>query len=124
MCNEGNWFMGNNWVIDIRHWLDENENPAAPQLKKKVEKLKEIIAYETSMEAGTELFKIPRCWRRPKRKPCPGSLLTITEESPSNPDHRKAIFWRCPECEDTGTIYGWERLICDMSEDSEDNIHQ
>ena len=35
------------WVIDMRDWLNESrDGPAAPWLKKRVEKLKEIIALE------------------------------------------------------------------------------
>jgi hypothetical protein len=37
------------WVIDIRHWLnDEQTGPGAPQLRLKVAKLAEIIAYATA----------------------------------------------------------------------------
>ena len=41
------------WVIDIRHWLDDTQtSPAVSQLKSKVKKISEIIAYATSVEAG------------------------------------------------------------------------
>jgi len=34
------------WMIDIRHWLNEQKNgPAVPELKLKVKKLAEIITY-------------------------------------------------------------------------------
>lgn len=41
------------WVIDIRHWLNDNyDGPAVPRLKNKVAKMKEIIIYATSELAG------------------------------------------------------------------------
>jgi hypothetical protein len=41
------------WVIDIRHWLNEQQvEPAAPQLRLKVKKLTEIITWITSRDRG------------------------------------------------------------------------
>ena len=63
------------WIIDIRHWLDETQTgPAVPQLKLKVKKITEIIAYATSVNAGFPADSHPKCWRRPKRKPCRGNF--------------------------------------------------
>lgn len=63
------------WVIDIRHWLDETQpGPGVPQLKFKVKKITEIITNATSVEAGISVDSQPKCWRRPKRKPCNGQL--------------------------------------------------
>lgn len=37
------------WVIDMRHWLNEDyDAPAAPRLKLKVDQMKEIIMYAAS----------------------------------------------------------------------------
>ena len=84
------------WMIDIRHWLNEQKDgPAVPQLKLKVRKLAEIIAYATLCDRGLYTGKAPRCWRRPKRKPCKG-ILQIQFEI----DGR--IHWFCPECADEG----------------------
>ena len=41
------------WVIDIRHWLNEQQDgPALPQLRLKVKKLAEIITWITSRDRG------------------------------------------------------------------------
>jgi len=48
------------WVIDIRHWLNESlDGPAAPQLKKRVDKLKEIIVYATSVQSFVPVENYP-----------------------------------------------------------------
>ena len=98
------------WVIDIRHWLDDSQSgPAVPQLKSKVNKLTEIIGYATSIEGGISVDSPPKCFRRPKRKPCKG-LLDIQLDPASD-----QIYWKCPVCEDEGIVSGWKGLIWDMS---------
>ena len=106
------------WVINIRHWLDETLSvPAVPQLRLKVQKLGEIITYATAVEAGIPVDVQPRCWRKPKRKPCPGEL-----EISLNPD-TKQIHWLCTECGDEGVVTGWEGLIWDMTDCSSELLH-
>ena len=98
------------WVIDIRHWLDETQTgPGVPQLKSKVKKLTEIITYATSIEAGISVDSPPKCWRRPKRKPCKGQLGIRLDQDTGQ------IYWRCPVCKDEGFVTGWKGLIWDMS---------
>lgn len=109
--------MSNYLVVNIRHWIDENEDAAAPQLKSKVEFLKEVISFETSVVLGHRAFEPPLCRRRPGRKPCQAPLSTIMEETPQDPQVGKAIFWYCPACKDSGAVYGWKGLLCDLSED-------
>jgi hypothetical protein len=97
------------WVIDIRHWLNEQqEGSAAPQLRLKVKKLAEIIIWITSRDCGLPTGKTPKCWRRPKRKPCKG-ILKIQFEIDDQ------IHWFCPECEDEGLIDGWHGLMSYLS---------
>jgi hypothetical protein len=98
------------WVIDIRHWLDETQTgPGVPQLKSKVKKLTEIITYATSVETGVSVNSPPKCWRRPKKKPCKG-LLDIHLDLATDQIH-----WICPFCEDEGVVTGWKDLIWGMS---------
>ncbi|RLB01866.1 MAG: hypothetical protein DRG83_09450 [Deltaproteobacteria bacterium] len=98
------------WIIDIRHWLDETQSePATPQLRSKVKKLGEIISYATSKAAGRQVGSRPKCWRRPKKKPCKGTLHIVLDTS------KKQIYWKCPVCGDEGVVYGWEGLIWDMT---------
>ena len=58
------------WVIDIRHWLNEQQDgPAAPQLRRKVKKLAEIITWITSRNRGLPAGEALKCRRRPKENP-------------------------------------------------------
>ena len=97
------------WVINIQHWLDETKSAAAvSQLKSKVKKLAEIITYATSFVADMPTDLIPKCWRRPKRKPCKGNLDIYLEKATNQ------IHWYCNICGDEGVVTGWEGLIWDM----------
>ena len=105
------------WVINIQHWIDETKTVAAvPQLRQKVKKLAEIITYATSLAAGMHTDSIPKCWRRPKRKPCKGILDIHLGESTNQ------IHWYCEICGDEGVVTGWEGLIWDML-DRPDEVH-
>lgn len=105
------------WVINIQHWLDEKGGgPAVPQLRLKVKKLSEIIVYATSVAAGLPVESIPKCWRRPKRKPCKGELSINIDEKSGH------ISWHCGICGDDGVVSGWEGLIWDMT-DTDGKIH-
>ena len=89
------------WIIDIRHWLDETQSgPGLPQLKSKVKKLSEIITYATSLAAGIPAEQPPKCWRRPNRKPCKGTLDIHLDQATSR------IYWKCPVCQDEGVVTG------------------
>lgn len=106
--------MSNYFIINIRDWLDENEEPGLPQLKSKVGFLKELITFETALEAGIETFPMPLCRKRPGRKPCKNQLRTLTEDKAQGVEG-KVIYWQCPNCGDSGMVFGWERLMCDLS---------
>lgn len=99
------------WVIDIRHWLDESmTGPAVPRLRRKVEKLAEIVMYATSAAAGLPVGPNPTCWRKPRHKPCKGVLdIYINEEEGQ-------IYWYCEVCQDEGIVSGWKGLIWDRSD--------
>lgn len=99
------------WIIDVRHWLDKTQSgPAVPQLRLKVKKLGEIITYATSVMAAIPVESPPKCWRRPKRKPCEGILDIALGETSDQ------IHWECPVCGDEGVVTGWRGLIWDVSE--------
>ena len=99
------------WVINIQHWLDDTKTQAGvPQLRQKVKKLAEIITYATSLQAGIPTDSIPKCWRRPGRKPCEGTL-DIQLDPAANQIH-----WYCRYCRDEGVVSGWEGLIWDMTD--------
>ena len=97
------------WVIDIRHWLnDEQTGPGTPQLKLKIAKLAEIITYATARDSEHLAADPPKCWRRPNHKSCTGRLnVHFTEDD--------RIHWICPICGDDGILDGWHGLIWDVS---------
>ncbi len=107
------------WVINIQHWLDHTKTgPAVPRLKNKVKKLAEIITYATSQISQLPTDSPPKCWRRPKRKPCKGDLDIFLDPLSDE------IYWHCRVCGDEGIITGWQGLIWDMTElDPEGNVH-
>ena len=106
------------WVIDIRHWLNESlDGPATPQLKKRVEKLKEIIVYATSVESFVPVQSFLKCDKRPGRKLCKGHLevKVISDDE---------IYWICRECGDEGIVSGWTDLFWNVTiDDLEGEIH-
>ena len=106
------------WVIDIRHWLNESQDgPAVPQLKKKVEKLEEIIVFATSVESLVPVSHYPKCDKRPGRKPCKGRLdvKMVSDDE---------IYWLCPVCGDEGVVSGWTDLFWNVTiGDLEGEIH-
>jgi len=106
------------WVIDIRHWLNESRTgPAVSQLKRKVEKLKEIIVFATSVESFVPVGSYPKCWRKPGRKNCTGRL--IVEMAGEDEIH-----WICPVCGDEGVVRGWKDLFWNITiDDMEEGIH-
>jgi len=106
------------WVIDIRHWLNEAQSgPAVPQLKRKVEKLKEIIVYATSDLFGDTYESNVKCSRRPGLKACKG-YLTIEQTGEDE------IYWICPVCGDEGVISGWKDLFWNVAiDDQSGDIH-
>lgn len=102
-------------VINIQHWLNETKSgPTVPNLRIKVEKITEIIMYATSLLSEAQIGKPPTCRRRSKKKPCKEELIISFEQ----PDQ---INWICPACQDEGIVIGWEGLIWDMT-DMSDNI--
>jgi hypothetical protein len=99
------------WVIDIRHWLNESQDgPAVQQLKKKVEKLKEIIVFATSVKSRFPVKAFPKCDKRPGRKACNGRLDVemVSDEE---------IHWICQICGDEGVVSGWKDLFWNVTID-------
>jgi hypothetical protein len=73
-----------------------------------------LIAFEIAFEAGIETFPTHLCRKRSGRKPCKTPLGTITEDEASYVEG-KVIYWHCQTCEDSGMVYGWQGLMCDLS---------
>ncbi len=92
-------------VVDIRHWLNENDEPATPQLRRRVLRLARLIEYGGPLKPGETRLTLVECSRRPRRGACEG-LLWVTK---TDDDYLYA--W-CPRCEeDSVTISGWQATL-------------
>ncbi|MFN2250789.1 MAG: hypothetical protein ACK2UL_02625, partial [Anaerolineae bacterium] len=95
-------WMGDNWVVYLPHWLDDDgEVPDFPGRPLALH-MCAIVEGITSQAAGAVLPTGVKCRRRPGRKPCPGQILALREDSSDY------ITWMCLECRDRGTITGWQ----------------
>ncbi len=92
-------------IVDIRHWINEKEEPGIPEVRENVEGIKEIIVYATSKVNGQETDSFPSCWQPGprKKKKCSGSLMTDIIEP-------EKIYWKCTNCDFEGTVIGWRNL--------------
>ena len=92
-------------VVDIRHWLNENDEPATPQLRRRFLRLARLIEYGGTLAPGETRLTLVECSRRPRRVDCEG-LLWVTKT-----DEDYLYAW-CPLCEDeTITISGWQDTL-------------
>ena len=102
--------MGNTWVIDIRHYLDDEGEIAVPSgpARKLAEYIGEIILCVTAGPSAEDgAIPLP-CRRRPGRKPCYGIVTAGYSES-----DRQTIVWQCQGCGDEGSISGWQETQWD-----------
>jgi len=102
--------MGDTWIVDLEHMLDENGAIAAP--KGPARKLAEHMVAIVAMASSPEIIPLPeyqvRCRRRPGRKLCPGIIQADFDPR----DER--IIWRCPVCDDNGYISNWKGSMWDL----------
>ena len=103
--------MGDTWVTDIRHCLDENDDLAQElgPARRLAEHQCAIIATVTARPRDQVdwVTKI-RCRRRPGRRPCEGNIVAGFDETDPT-----TIVWLCPCCEDNGYIRGWQETRWD-----------
>lgn len=91
--------------VDIRDWLNDNDEPATPELRSRVLRLARLIEYGGTLKAGETRLTLVECSRRPGRKACEGLLWVMKTED----DYLVAS---CPVCEDeTITISGWQDTL-------------
>lgn len=96
--------MGDTWITDMRHFLDETGDLAAmrgPAANLALH-LGSIVGWVTSRGAmQPDRTNVP-CRRNPGRVRCVGEIVANLTGEPG------AISWRCPECGDNGVVRGWE----------------
>jgi hypothetical protein len=97
--------MGNTWVIDIRHYLDDDGQLAvkAGPARKIAEHMCEIVECVTRRPKDDGLIIPALCRRRPGRKPCNGLIQAGYSEADP-----QTIIWECLFCGDKGSISGWQ----------------
>ena len=98
------------WVVDIRHYLDEETDDIPDQAPPRIVNLAlffgSIVAWVTDhLPQHTNVS----CRRSPGRKRCRGE---ITAELNRGSGY---IEWRCTICGDNGMILGWEHTLWDRS---------
>lgn len=107
--------MGDTWVVDLTHFLDEEGAIAPP--KGPARRLAEHMVAIVAMASRPEIIPPPeyhvRCRRRPGRKPCLGMIEVDLDPETEN------IAWWCPVCDDNGYISNWKGTMWDLSKADE-----
>lgn len=100
--------MGDNWITDMTHFLDEEgQLPAHSGSRRIARHLGAIVTDLTTSPSAIRRELSVSCRRRPKRKACPGKIHAGFESGTAN------ILWSCPVCNDRGLIHHWQRTIWD-----------
>ena len=103
--------MGNTWVSNMLHSLDEDGNFARQPGPGRclAEYFGSIVVEVTSRSRDEQDWTIPiPCRRRPGRKPCLGMIAAgFSKDDPNT------IVWECSACGDNGYISGWQETQWD-----------
>jgi len=101
--------MGNTWVTDMRHFLDDDGSLADMPNRPMNLALYfgSIVAWMTSHAGDAPEPTNVTCRRSPGRRRCVGEIHASFEQDPFG------IAWLCPFCGDNGFIHGWERTLWD-----------
>jgi hypothetical protein len=96
--------MGNTWISDMRHYLDPHGGILAmpTRVQRLVDHFGAIVIAICAAPVEALVSSAVPCRRRPRRRPCPGTIRGFIGED----DGR--IHWACAECEDNGAIAGWQ----------------
>lgn len=103
--------MGDTWITDIRHFLDENnELILEPGIARRLAEYQGAIIEAVTARPPDKVDFVTgiRCRRRPRRKRCEGNIIAGYEESDPS-----TIGWFCPFCDDNGYISGWQETQWD-----------
>jgi len=103
--------MGDTWITDLTHFLDEEGHigPTHGPARRLAEHFTAIVELASRFEFVIHPEYQVRCRRRPGRKPCPGHI-----ESDLNFE-TEDIMWWCTACDDHGNIRNWKGSKWDLS---------
>ncbi len=103
--------MGNTWITDMRHYLDEaGRLSSMPNAALSIALfLGSIVEWMTSEPLANVHQTNVRCRRSPGHVRCIGRIQAGYEE------HGEIIRWLCPICGDNGYIRGWQGTLWDRS---------
>jgi hypothetical protein len=104
------------WVVDRRHYLDEETGDLPKAIPERVLSLAiffgPIVAWVTDhLPEADWLTNVP-CRRSPGRRRCRGEIVAELDRVSGR------IVWRCPLCGDNGLIHGWEDTPWDRQHDA------
>ena len=111
--------MGDTWVIDLRHYLDEDGSLAdmPAEATNLAMFFGSIAAWVTrSPDFESELTNV-RCRRSPKRSRCIGEIVARLDTQTMH------IVWGCPLCGDNGLIHGWQETYWDRRISGNHSVH-
>ncbi len=98
------------YVTDLTHFdgvLDPASTAPAPakRLAKFLDELVRVASREILGTIRTDVC----CFKKPRRRPCPGRIVTTRSRS------REEISWECPSCGNNGVIHHWQGTPADLS---------
>ena len=100
--------MGDMWVTDLTHFLDDNGKLLNRRGNEKIVNHFASIVSDLTANPSAEPRELSvSCRRRPKRKACSGKIHAAFDAGTSN------ILWFCPICEDRGIIRNWQNTMWD-----------
>ncbi len=105
--------MGDTWITNMQHFLDTDglipDDLPGPAYRLS-NFLGSIVQAVTSRKDQNLTSIGIRCRRKPRRKPCPGEILALTDA-----ENYFSISWHCTVCDDNGVISGWQGTIWDKT---------
>ena len=95
--------MSNSWIVDIRHYLDEQTDDLPESLPGPAVNVAlffgSIVAWVTDhLPEGDWHTNVP-CRRSPGRRRCQGDIMAEPDRTSGH------IMWQCPVCGDNGLIH-------------------
>lgn len=99
--------VGDTWVTDVTHLAPPGADVPKPALRLGAY-FGRIVRAATASPGDLPFVTAIRCRRRPKRRPCPGSIIVVRDVTDA------CIHWECTRCRDCGVMRNWEGTRWDL----------